>query len=187
MNNILMWLAITIVLAILFGAGMLLGVVRKNLKLVILSVVVLGLSIIAGAITAYKFVNKSYNALQVAVAPKTGEELYTEAFGAPGNDCVKMIGFSEPVVHVTGSELVICFGACPAEVGRILSQHRYEVVKRPRTEVQDIADKPCCSNYFTRQRFGDTVLECMTSSKANSLTMYLSTDSTHVYYIDVRN
>jgi hypothetical protein len=187
MSEILLWLGITIGFVILFGICIVLAVMRKSVKLAILSVAMVLLSMAAGSVAAYKFLNKSYDVLQEAAAPRTGTEIYAAAFGQAETDCIRIIGFYEPSVYLSGSRLLLCFGACPAEVKRILSQHRYEVVKRQRYQVLDIADHSCCINYFTYERFGDTVLECMASSKADSYTLYLSEDSTHAYYIATRN
>jgi len=64
MTGILLWIIIAAALLLLFGVFLLLGIVRKNLNMVILSVALFGLSMLAGAVAAYKFVDSSYHKLK---------------------------------------------------------------------------------------------------------------------------
>ncbi len=137
-------------------------------------------------VAAYKFANKSYDVIKAATKARPAKEVYAAEFGTSANDCVQIIGYSDVSIPTVDDQLLLCFRACPAEVARILSMRNYEVVDRALADVVAKGDRECCRDYFSRERFGSMVMECMDATDGNVYTAYISKDSTHGLYVNAR-
>lgn len=181
----MMWIVLTVVLVLLFPVLLVMGIKTKKVNLVIAAVASIVLAGVTGAVVVYKMALFTVETVEHVTKHETGEEVFASVFGRPGR-CVQMIAYDEPAVMMEGAERTMCFVTCPAEVSGMLSQHPYDIAMRKRSEVAEGAGA-CCQEFFSKERFGEQVLECMGSWGAMSHTLYVSADSTRVVYKGVKN
>lgn len=180
MNEIITWIAVAVILLLLFVALLLLGIIRKNVKLVIASVACFVLFMGAGAVAAWRVVRGTISLAAETAKRRTGIELYTDVLGNPAG-CVQVYSVHDPLIPTDPDPPRACFSTCPQEVRRVLAARDYEIVKRAAGDIAPMANS-CCSNYFSRERFGDTLMECIASDAGHTYTVYLSADSTHGFF-----
>lgn len=174
------WVVIAGVLLLLFLAAMLVGIVRRSLNTVLFSVLLCLLAVGASCVAAYKFFQAAHREVKGAMKGRSAMEVYTAIFGAPGQDCVQVLDYFDPKIPLMDDQMSICFKACPAEVRRILSRANYTIEKQAQKEV---SVGQCCPDCFTGARFGDTVIAGTDKDKY----VFISLDSTLVYYYDIDN
>lgn len=178
MTGIIMWMVVAAILLILFVVLLMLGIVRKNVNLVIGAVASIMLFMLAGGVAVYKTLRTTVKLAGEVTARRDGNKIYTDLLGTP-TGCVKIFASTDPLFPAINAPVALCFSTCPADADRILRSGEYEIVKRPTADVALEAEQ-CCDNYFSYARFGDTVLECVLSPAPNhATTIWFSTDSTH--------
>ncbi len=186
MSSFIFWIVISVALGLVFVIGMLVGIMRKSLNIVLFSVAACLLAMAAGSVAAYKFFRGSYQVIKSVTKTRTGSEVYAAVFGKPESGCVEVLEYFDPVVPVMDDALVMCFKTCPAEVSRILSQRKYEVEKVPINDVSS-SYRNYCPQCYTAKLFGDSVWEYKYERGRNLAYAYVSADSTHVFYMDIYN
>lgn len=180
--TVITWVAVAAVAFILFVVFLLLGIVRKKVWMVIASVLCVGVGMLAGSAAFIRASSVAINAVTEAAADRTAEEVYASEFGR-GNNCVQVIDYYDPSVTVINDKRYVCFSCCIEETRRILSQRRYDMAERPTADIVNNMNQKCCRTFFTVQRFGPTVKECLASEGKDAFTLYVSTDSTRIYYV----
>ena len=167
----------------LFIALLLFGIVRKKVWLIIVAL----LPLFAAMILVYMaFIEVSAVAIKAMTNPpsnRTAEEVFAEEFDRPQTPCVQIVDYHDPTVKVLHDKRLICFSACPAETRRILTGRRYDVTERATTDVITAMSDKCCQSFVTTERFGARLWDCLASEGTDVYTMYVSMDSTRVYYI----
>lgn len=176
------WIALAAVAFVLFVVFLLLGIVRKKVWMIIVSVLCVGVGMLAGSAGFIRASSVAVRAVANAAADRTAEEVYADEFGR-GEGCAQVIDFYDPSVTLVNDKRYVCFTACNAETRRILGQRRYDVAERGTANVINNMENKCCRSFFTVERFGPTVWECLASEGKDAYTLYVSTDSTRLYYI----
>lgn len=177
------WIVFAAVFFLLFVVFLFAGIIRKKVGLVIAAVIALGMGMAVGTIAFIKLSGMAIDAVADATAPRTAEEVFAAEFGRAEANCVQIIDFYDPAVVVLHDKRYICFTACPAETRRILGQRHYDASQRPTSEIADAMSDKCCRNFVTPARFGTEVWECLASEGTDAFSLYVSLDSTRVYYI----
>ncbi|WP_345076668.1 hypothetical protein [Nemorincola caseinilytica] len=177
-----MWIAITCSAGLIFVLTIILGIVRQKVWLVMVAVVALFATTVAGYITFAQITATVVKTVTKTGAERTAEEVFAAEFDRPQTPCIQVVDYYDPSVSVLNDKLSICFSSCPAETRRILGRRRYDVAQRITTDVMAAMTERCCRNFVTPERFGSTVLECLASEGKDAYTMYISADSTRVYY-----
>jgi hypothetical protein len=175
----LSWFVIAALLLSLFVITLMVGIYRRSLNTVLLSVLLCVFGVGASCVAAYKFFKEVHTEAKKALKGRSAMEMYNAVLGAPGADCVQILDYFDPVVPVMDDQLSICFKACPAEVERILARQPYTIEKQALSSVSVV----CCHDCFTSATFGDTVL----AGTAKDRYIYISLDSSHVFYNDIDN
>ena len=182
MSVIFSWLAAAILLVLLFAILLILGIVRKKVNLVISAVVCFVLFMAAAGVVAYKTVRGTIKLASEVAQRRSGDQVYADILGRPTGRCVTIYASSDPIIPTDMGPVSACFSTCPGEVARLLQQRPYEIVKRPTPENAPHADQ-CCGNYFSYDRFGDSLLECIAAGEGEHvLTIWFSADSTHGFF-----
>lgn len=183
MGVIATWLAVAVICLLLFAVGMLMGIVRHSLKIVLISVALVFFAVGSGLMAVYQFAKKSYRGLNATFRARTGYEAYSAVFGKPSVNCVQVMGFFDPLVPIMDAEQSLCFKTCPPEVSRILGGFTYTVVKEA-TPLTGAASGQCCRS-FNAAEFGDSVLAFKIVQGRDYQMLYISADSTRGYYIEM--
>lgn len=179
MTGIIPWISAAVLFLLLFIVLLLLGIIRKKVNLVIGAVACFLLFGVAGGVAAYQTLRRTIRLASDIGTRRDGIQIYSDILGAPVNDCVKIYASSDPIIPTIDDPVSACFSTCPAEVRRVLAAKSFEIVKRPTADIAFDAEQ-CCDNYFSYARFGDTLLECITTDADNhASTVWISTDSAH--------
>ncbi len=83
MKEIVIYGVVTGLLFIGFLSVLIIGWIKGNRKLIVISFFTLFSSILIGFFTGYTLISKSYNFISNVFKPRTGEEIYTALFGSP--------------------------------------------------------------------------------------------------------
>jgi len=179
MTSVIPWISAAVLFLLLFIVLLLLAIVRKKVNLAIAAVACFLLFGVAGTVTAYKTLRRTIKLASDVATRRDGTKVYSDILGTPANGCVKIYASSDPIIPTSDDPVSVCFSICPAEVRRILAAKPFEVVKRPTADIAYDAEQ-CCDNYFSYARFGDTLLECITTDAGGHVsTIWFSTDSAH--------
>lgn len=177
------WIGLTCLAGLVFVVSLIVGIVRKKVWLIIVAVIAVFVTMVTGYTAFVRISTVAIHAISKTTTERTAEEVFAAEFDRPQNNCVQVIDYYDPTVTVINDRRMICFSACPAETGRIMKRRRYDVAERATPEVAGSMSDKCCQNFVTTERFGATVWECLASEGTDSYTMYVSMDSTRVYYI----
>lgn len=181
MSAAIPWIIVSALLLLLFLTFMVLGVIRQKVNLVIAGVACLLLLMGTGSVAAWKLVQGTASLVAEAAKEHTGPQIYASILGQP-SACVQVFASSSPIITTRPHVVSACFATCPQEAARALRAHPFEVIKIPWSSVN--GQGPIyCDTYFSPERFGDTLLECIASTPAGTCTLYLSTDSTHGFFV----
>lgn len=186
MKEILTWTIISVILLLFFAITMIYGLIRKKRKLIITSLLTLVLIFAGASWTIYLIASKSYDKVSDALAPRTGQEIYSALFGPTTNSCVKVLHYQDQNVPVLDYAIWLHFETCPNEVQRILQQHDY-TSERQSTKGWNNSGPLAGDNWFKPELMGDSVL-LFTYKKddcGNYQEIYLSMDSTEAFCKDV--
>jgi hypothetical protein len=180
--TVITWVAVAAVAFILFVVFLLLGIVRKKVWMIIVSVLCVGVGMLAGSAAFIRASTVAIHAVTEVAADRTAEEVYASEFGR-GENCAQVIDYYDPSVTVINDRRYVCISCCTEEARRILSQRRYDVAERRTADIVNNMNQKCCRTFFTVERFGPTVKECLASEGKDAFTLYVSADSTRIYYI----
>lgn len=186
MPEILTWTVISALLFLVFAVTLLAGLFRKKRKLIITSLLTLVLIFASASWTIYLIASKSYDKVSDALAPRTGEEIYTALFGTPTPSCVKVLHFQDQNVPVLDYAIWLHFETCPNEVQRVLQQHDYNREKQS-TDGWNSSGPLAGDDWFKPELMGDSVIVFIYKKDeyGNYQEIYLSVDSTEAYCKDV--
>lgn len=169
-----------------FLVTLILGIVKRKLKLVVAAVTFFLFFSVTVAYTGYKFISKSYRSVTEAFKPRTGEEIYTALFGKDQFHCTRVINHQDQVVPVIDYAIWLHFNTCPEELDRILSAKPFEKEKTS-TKGWNTTGPLANDNWFKPELLGDTIL-VYTFKKddyGNGQIIYTNLDKTEVYCQDV--
>jgi hypothetical protein len=189
MKTIIILIVLTILLFSGFLISLIIGLIKKRKSLIITSIFIFIIFIGFGGWTGLTITKKSINKVKETLKPRTGKEIYIALFGAPTDDCVKVINKQDQEFPVIDYAIWLHFETCPIELKRILSQHDYRDEKISTMDWS--GDIPSGENidWFNPKSIGDTILvfEYSTNSSRNIQTIWTSVDSTIVYCRDIND
>lgn len=186
MKAIIIWTILTVVAFVVFIATLIVGLIKKNRKTILASIVILFFGIGFGLWTVYLFSSKSYNRLTEIFRPRTGIEIYTALFGQPKSKCVEVLNYQDQVVPKIDYAIWLHFKTCPEELQRILSLHDFKT-ETLSIEGWDTSGPLANENWFKPETLGDSILT-FTYNKddyGNGQYIYSSLDSTRVFCKDI--
>lgn len=171
----------------LFLVILIFGLIKKNKNLIITSIVILFISITAGAVgiftitkKTYHITKKVYNDVSELSKPRTGVEIYESLLGKPETDCVDILNYQDQTVPRLDPAILLHFKTCPKELNRILAQKEFEFEKIKTSE--QTSDE----NWFKPEKMGDSILVFKYyDTKGNGQEIYSSKDSTEIYLRDI--
>ncbi len=177
------WIILSVVLFIAFVFVVILGLIKKNRKLIFPSVVLFICLIVSVVLTLKKFANISkvaYSKVSNALKSRSGEEIYLALFGTSQNECVKVLEKTDQLIPRIDDAIYLHFTTCPAELNRILNQNQYSFRK---TSTKDFTNQ----NWWKPQTLGDSALffEYVHPDGRRVQQVYSSADSSEVYYKDI--
>lgn len=190
MKDIIIWLAVTGLLLLLFILMLFIAIVRKSKRLAVWSVLLVFICVITGGITVYKMINKSYYTIK-NIEPgnpfkaRTGKEIYIALFKKPDDDCVSVANYKDQYIPGLDCCIWLEFSTCPKELNRIIKQEKYEFQKTSSAHINISGDskKP---EWWKPEQLGDSVLFFRHGYEGRRLQQLLSsTDSTKVFYCDM--
>jgi hypothetical protein len=194
MKEILLSLMVTGILFLVFLFLLILGIRRRKMKPVYVSIVVLLLTVGAGFWTGLLFVSKAYNRVKKVkienpLRARTGEEIYTALFRKPAHSCVQVINKMDQVVPRLDCCIWLEFKTCPAELRRIIALAPYRKyvpsVLDTSAYVPDYTPRP---GWFNPAILGDSIIALRNNDPDNpnhDEILIFSKDSTHAFYCDM--
>ena len=158
------------------------GLFKKKKQMILSAILVFVLFLGFAAWTSFTLMSKSVDRVKQAMAPRTGEEIYDVLFGDMGVGCVKIINYRDQLIPVIDYAIWLHFEICPAELERILAQHEYQLRRLPATHWEIRAGEAI--DWFNPRQLGDTVsvFEYFPDELGSNQTLWVSTDSTNVFY-----
>jgi len=187
MKEVIIFGILTGITFIGFIGLLVIGLIRRQKKLISSSILVLLISISFGTITGYKVITKSYQKISAILGPRTGEEIYTALFGPTNNVCLELLDYQDQVVPKIDHAIWLHFNTCPEECSRILSEFDYD---KGILETKDWKlGTPLAETieWWNPKEMGDTifVFEYAITEGKNIRTLWISKDSTEVYCRDI--
>jgi hypothetical protein len=163
------------------------GFTRKSKILKLLSLFAFIAFGLVAVLTAYKFINKSYNIVAKTFKPRTGEEIYDALFGKREFNCVKVVNKQDQVIPKIDYAIWLRFSTCPEELNRILSQHNFTLEKLSTKNWNGKIPYGESLDWFNPAKLGDTIMvyEYSTSDNKSIQTIWTSLDSTEVFVRDI--
>ena len=162
------------------------GIIRRKLKLVLLSLAFLLGSVATGVYAGFRFVGKSFRMAREILKPRTGPEIYTAQFGNSPHNCSQLIHYQDQRIKRLDYTIWLHFRTCPVELQRILSLHDYETdrILTAGWPGPPEINRPA-GNWFRPELLGETILLFRYhNDNGGGREIYASSDSTEVYYLD---
>jgi hypothetical protein len=172
-----------------FSVTLIVGIIKKNERLIIIAGMTFLLFIFISGYAGYKMITKTYIKVTQYLKPRTGEEVYAAVFGLPQNNCVKIQDYQDQVIPKIDYAIWLHFQSCPEELKRILSEHKFDEEKVLKRDLYTVNGPLETDSWFKPNLLGDTIL-VHTYRKdvyGNNLMIYSNTDQTEVYCIDIQN
>lgn len=155
---------------------------RRRMRLLWYATSFFGFALVLVLVVAVRTGRAVYHELKVSLAPRSGEMIYNDLFGAPTTACVTITRHRDQVIPKLDTSIRLRVRTCPAELRRILGQAAYSS-KKERTTRQNDTDE----NGFEPSSLGDTVWVHMTERipGRNWRWIYCNMDSTEAIVEDV--
>jgi len=187
MKEIIVLTVITGLTFLSFGLFLLIGIFRKNKRLLLTSVFAFVAFLCFAGWTGYKFANKSYKKVTETLRPRSGDEIYDALFDKRRTDCVKILNYQDQVVPKIDYAIWLHFETCPEELKRILSRHEFSGGKNATNGWDGKIPLGETIEWFKPATLGDTILifEYSTENSRNIQTIWASVDSTKVFCRDI--
>ena len=174
--------ALFLVSIVLFFAG----IIRRKLNFMLLSLAFFLGSIATGIYTGLRVVGKSVRVAREVLRPRSGPEIYAAQFGSSPHGCTQILRYQDQRIKRLDYTIWLHFRTCPAELKRILDIHGYkaEFISTAGWSGYNERDK-VTGSWFRPQQLGDSILVFRSyGDNGGGHEMYVSTDSTEVYYKD---
>ncbi|UQB70288.1 hypothetical protein [Epilithonimonas zeae] len=189
MKEIIFELLIAGISFMIFLVILIFGLIKKKKNLIITSIVILFISITAGAVgiftitkKTYRITKKVYNEISELSKPRTGIEIYESLLGKPETDCVQILNYQDQTAPIIDYAILLHFKTCPKELNRILAQKEFEFEKIKTSE------QPSDDDWFKPEKMSDSILFFKYyDTNGNGQEIYSSMDSTEVYLKDIYN
>lgn len=183
----LTWILISAALFLCFLILIGFSISKKRKSLILLSLIPLGLSVIAGCVALWFMLSAGYRILSgkvdTVLKDRPGKELYSDRFGNSYNNCVSVINALDRKIPVVDCCTWLEFSTCGEEVRRILSQQDYQVSTITK-EISPLTEPPAANKpaWFSPASLGDTILVYQLSAEKSQQRLYLSADSSRAFY-----
>lgn len=187
MKEIIIFTTISGLTFLLFVLSLVLGLIKKNIKLKLTSLLSFLLFIVLSACTGFLFLSKTYNKLEETLKPRTGDEIYDELFGKRQTYCIKILNYQDQLVPKIDYAIWLHFETCPNELKRILSRHEFTAEKLPTAKRDEKIPYGETLEWFNPTTLGDTILvyEYSSENGRNIQTIWINLDSTKVFVRDI--
>jgi hypothetical protein len=190
MEQVFFCILATVILAFGFIIFLLMGIRKRRVRLVYLSVLLLLGSFFSGGWAVYLFTTKTYNKFSNIDIPdlfrgRTGGEAYAAFFGQPSDSCVKVLNHVDPVLPQIDYCTWLEFRTCPAELRKILTLDPYLPVEHDGSDSSLGPNLNAQPHWFKPRLLGDSVIFLHhTDPQHPSLRtyLYISKDSTRAFY-----
>lgn len=187
MKQILLLVILSTLSFVLFLIALVFGIIKKNEKLKWISLFLFFAFVILSGSTVFKVVNKSYHKVTEALKPRTGDEIYDSLFGTRQTKCVSVLNSQDQVVPKIDAAILLHFKTCPAELKRILAQHKFGVEKLSTSKWNQKVPYGENIKWFNPNKLGDTIMvyEYSSDNSRNIQTIWSNLDSTEVFVRDI--
>jgi hypothetical protein len=194
MSSFLITILITLFLFILFLAFLLIGIKKQRMKLIYLSLLFFIFTIVTGFYSGYLLVSRAYQRVtdlkvENPFRGRSGNEIYIALFGNPLWDCVTVVNQKDQTVPRLDCCIWLEFKTCPEELQRIIALEPYTSTVFAASDtalyMPGYNPKPA---WFRPVSLGDSILVLRKHSTDNpnrDQLLFLSMDSTHVFYCDM--
>lgn len=183
MTSIVLWIIVTVILFIFFGLFILLGIRRKRMKFIYISIAFFLLTVVSAIYTAALATYKAYQVVRGSDVrnpfdKRTGIQIYADLFDQP-LPCVSVTHSKDQKLTELDFSLWMKFQTCGAEVKRIVSQKGFQPAWNF-SFPEDIS-RP---GWFNPTSLGDssTVLIKQGKDDKKQQVIFLSKDSTQGLY-----
>lgn len=186
MKEVISLLLITGISFLVFLVFLLIGIIKKNLRLVLISVLIFVISSVVGVWSIIVVTKKAYDRFSELAEPRSGFIIYTSLFGQPHSDCLEMINYKDQLIPKIDVAIWLHFKTCPEELGRIVRRKEFKMEKIAAANLHFEQQPSANENWFDPKKLGDTVLIfTWYDERNNGQEIYCSTDSTEVYLKDI--
>ncbi len=179
------------ILFLTFIVTIIVGFVKKNriLKLVSLGVFIIFCTIIIW--TGGKFLNKSIHKISKILEPRSGNEIYDELLGKREHNCVKILNSQDQVIPKIDYAIWLEFETCSEEFDRIIKGHDFsenEIIITPKNKdwLIPLANTDNLK-WFNPKSLGDTitVYEYASENNKNIQTIWTNRFKAKVFLRDI--
>ena len=172
---------------LLFLVTFILGLIKKNKKLRLASLILFFPFIGLVSCTGFRLVSKSYNKVSETLKPRTGDEIYDALFDKRQTDCIKILNYQDQVVPIIDYAIWLHFETCPAELKRILSKHDFTTEKISTVKRDGKIPNGEALEWFKPATLGDTIMvyEYSSDNSKNIQTIWTNVDGTMVFVRDI--
>lgn len=187
MEEVFNLIVISGLLFFIFLATFLFGILKRRGGFILQSVMIFALMVGVGCWTGYRVANKSYTKITGMVAPRTGEAIYAALFGAPREDCVKVVHYQDQVIPKIDYAIWLYVDTCPDELKRVLSRHAFSVERLSTKSWKNPIPYGESIDWFNPAAMADTIVvyEYSSDDSQNIQTLYASLDSTKMFCRDI--
>ena len=186
MKEIVILIILTGSFLITFISTLIIGLIKRNGKLIFVCIVSLILTFGTGFYTGYKIVTNTDHKLYEWFRPRTGEEIYNAFFCKPQTNCVKILNFQDQIIPKIDYAIWLHFKTCPEELNRVLSLKKFEL-KKISTKDMHSSGPLANENWFMPELMGDSILiyDFRLDENGNGQTIFCNTEKTEAYCMDV--
>jgi len=187
MKEMIALIIITGILFFVFCLTLVFGLIKRNQRLKLTSLLCFILFLVVAGWTGYKFVTKSYAKVADTLKPRTGDEIYDALFDQRRFNCVHILNYQDQVVPKIDYAIWLQFETCPDELRGILSRHEFSSEKLPTKNWNAKIPYGETLDWFNPTTLGDTIMvyEYSTKNGRSIQTMWTNLDSTKVFCRDI--
>lgn len=187
MKQLIILSVITGLAFLLFMVVLILGVVKKDKTMQIISIVLFISFVASGGYTAYCFASKAYHKVDETLKPRTGDQIYDALFDKRQYDCVKVIHSRDQVVPKIDYAIWLYFETCPQEFKRLLGRHEFLVTRVAAKSFDTTIPLQEGIEWFKPASLADTIVvyEYAAANSRSIQTFWATPDSTKVYCRDI--
>ena len=163
------------------------SLLRRNRRLLHIALIGLGVLIVSASYTLYTVTSKSLSFFKDALKPRTGEEIYFDVLGKQDLNCSEVLHYQDKEIPIMDFAIVLHFKTCKEEIERILKAREFQLTYLPTNSWDGDIETGVQLDWLNPKSMGDTIMvfEYATNHSQFMQTLWISIDSTEVYYREV--
>ncbi|MEN9304330.1 MAG: hypothetical protein RL264_2759 [Bacteroidota bacterium] len=179
-TNIIIGIVVSGTFLIGFATLLILGIIRKNMTMVIVANVLFFLAVASSLVAASLVAEKGYEKLKKSFKGRTGVEMYTAILGIP-DKCVKIVNKQDQTLPKIDVAISLEAQICSDELKRLLQREKYVEQRIASKELRTYA------KWMQPTKWGDTltVYYLQRDEMGNDQFLYLKPDKSRIYVVDV--